>query len=351
MTSLFAFIFLFPKIKIFQKIFILFIVLALLYGLVTALESTGSTKLGFRDSFKVRWEYWQASLLMIRDKPLSGYGIGNFGEFYAQYKLPLAEETRMAHNNYLQVWVEMGFLGFFVLLWLVFNYLKQGLYPFKGTPELGSLFQGVFWGGVAFFIHGLVDFDFYVPNLLFSAFFIIGIAVSLNRRAEEYVLFKKTGPRILYFLLGAVVFFGLLYNQLNYLNHLFAAERIDELLSIRDFETAEKEIDNLLNECEFNPTLHFEKGNLKEIRVFNEKKKKDFTDAVYEYSLASNLNPFRASYHFKLAGLYWALRDEPFFLKKAVSEFRLAHEAYPAKKEYRQVFESLKQYLEEQYEK
>ena len=346
-----AFVFLFSRIRIIPKLFIIFLTLILIISMVIVLESTGSTKLGFTKSFKVRWEYWQASLFMIRDNPLRGYGLGNFGEIYARYKLPMAEETQMAHNNYLQVWVEMGAGGFLILLWLVLNFIRLGIFSYHGDPEAHVLSQGLFWGSMAFFVHSFVDFDFYVPNLLFSAFFLIGVTAALNNQTE-YILVKNPRPKLLYPLLGILIFWGVLYSQIKYINHLFALDRVESFVKAGDFDRAEQEIDRLLEKSGFNPRLYFEKGRLKESKFFTltgtgkEKRKSDFIDAVYGYSMASSLNPHRAGYHFSLGRLYWALRDDPIFRKKAISEFRLAHEAYPTKKEYREVFERTRQYSE-----
>ena len=366
LIALAAFIFLFPGIKGARKLFIILLTLILIIVVVSMLESTGSTKLGFTKSFKVRWEYWQASCLMIRDNFFRGYGLGNFGEIYAQYKLPMAEETQMAHNNYLQVWVEMGIVGFIILLWLVVRFIRVGLFSPQQISGARTLAQGAFWGGSAFFVHSLVDFDFYVPNLIFSAFFLIGVTAALNihtlkgtgtlipiraqagtgRMASPSGATRGLVRNSLYPILGVVIFLGVFCSQIKYINYLYRLERMEGLVAEMDFDKAEEEINGLLKESGFNPRLHFEKGRLSEIKAFTgkEKRKSDFIDAVYEYSLASSLNPYRAGYHFRLGMLYWAFRDDPFFRKRAVSEFRLAHEAYPTKKEYIEILKSAGQY-------
>lgn len=353
LTFFLAFIFLLPRIRFGQKLLVALLFLALISGLVMALESTGSSKLGFKASFRVRAEYWQAALHMIRDRPIRGYGLGNFGEIYAHYKLPLAEETQMAHNNYLQVWVEMGLAGFLIFLWLVFIFFRSGLFPAAleaRSPEVQSLLQGALWGGVAFFIHSLVDFDFYVPNLTFSLFFFMAVVMGINIKGRP-AAGRQRMTRTTNLLFGGVVFLVLVYHQSNYLQCLFTLEKIDNLISTNDFKSAGEELEGLIAMDEFNPKLHFEKARLNELSFSRERRRAGLAEAIYGYSLASRLNPHRASYHFNLGRLYWAWRDEPRFLKKAVSEFRLAHQAYPSKKEYQQVLESVRQYLEREDEK
>lgn len=339
LTAVFASFFLIPELSALKKISIGIFAIGLIFFLVIGLESTGRKKLGFIDSFKARAGYWQAGVLMLRDNPLKGYGLGNFSELYPEYKLPEAEETQLAHNNYLQVWVEMGILGLFILLWIVFNFLREGI---SGPCSLkGPWSQGIFWGVLAFFIHGFVDFDFYVPNLLFSAFFLIGVFMAVNAGKKEYIVSKKNSLRLAYCGLGFIIFFVVVYNQICYINYLWTAERVKSLISEKKFDRAEQEMDILLRRDVFNPVVHFDSGRLNEIMAFSEKKKEYLPAAIYEYSLAAFFNPRRPGYHFRLGMMYWALRDEPAFFKKAVSEFKLAHKSYPAKKEYKEFLERI----------
>jgi hypothetical protein len=201
--------------------------------------------------------------------------------------------------------------------------------------------SGIFWGVLAFFIHSFVDFDFYVPNLLFSAFFLIGVFMAVNARKREYTVSKKSGLRLAYCVFGLIIFSILVYNQICYINYLWTAENVKNLISGKKLDRAEQEIGRLLKTVRFNSGVHFDSGRLNEIMAFSEKKKEYLPLAVYEYSLATSFNPQRPGYHFRLGMMYWALRDEPAFFKKAVSEFKLAHKAYPTKKEYREFLEQI----------
>lgn len=343
LTCLLAFIF-WPGFKLWPKLAVIGAVIILTLGLTKALESTGSTKLGFSKSFKVRSEYWQSAIEMIRRRPLKGYGQGNFGEFYALHKLPEAEETQMAHNNYLQVWVEMGLVGFLLFLTLVFIFFKSffsWMVLRNNEVEKSGLIQGAFWAGVTFFIHSLVDFDFYVPGLTFNLFFFLGVVLNLTNPAQEVILARAHEPRGWYYLAAGLIFLSLLYQQGLYLQSLFGLEQINSL----DFTQAEKTVERLLILDESNPKFHLEKARLNEARFFEKKRKADLTTAVYEYNLTCALNPHRAGYHFNLGRLYWLLRGDPHFLKKAIFEFERSHKAYPTKKEYKKVLEDLKPYL------
>ncbi|MCX7804827.1 MAG: O-antigen ligase family protein, partial [Planctomycetota bacterium] len=69
------------------------------------------------ESMARRIEYWKAALAIALDHPLAGVGTAGFGEYYPFYKTPLGEETREAHNDYLQMVAEHGAIG--LVLWLL----------------------------------------------------------------------------------------------------------------------------------------------------------------------------------------------------------------------------------------
>ncbi len=75
-----------------------------------------------------RIEYWKAAVAMAMDHPLAGVGTAGFGEYYPLYKTPLGEETREAHNDYLQVLAEHGAIG--LAFWLL---LIRGMLAGAGT--------------------------------------------------------------------------------------------------------------------------------------------------------------------------------------------------------------------------
>ena len=82
----------------------LLIALGMLVGGLDAGVLNQATK-----SLGYRMEYWEATLAMIRDYPVTGSGPGNFQFAYTQYKLPRAsEEIQDPHNFLLEVWATAG---------------------------------------------------------------------------------------------------------------------------------------------------------------------------------------------------------------------------------------------------
>jgi hypothetical protein len=60
-------------------------------------------------SFSYRWQYWQATLNLIRGYPWAGCGPGNFQGSYTRYKLPEASEVVAdPHNFLIEIWATAG---------------------------------------------------------------------------------------------------------------------------------------------------------------------------------------------------------------------------------------------------
>ncbi|MBE7462501.1 MAG: O-antigen ligase family protein [Planctomycetes bacterium] len=58
-----------------------------------------------------RFGYWQTGAQMLAAEPWMGLGLGSFGEAFSIFKVPLATEAQEAHNDWLQLWIELGVLG------------------------------------------------------------------------------------------------------------------------------------------------------------------------------------------------------------------------------------------------
>ncbi|MBX9789566.1 MAG: O-antigen ligase family protein [Pirellulales bacterium] len=97
-------------------------------GLDREVLSEAPKSLGFR------WQYWQATIQMVREHPWLGCGPGNFGDHYTRFKLPTAsEEINDPHNLILEVAATAGLPGALALIvvlvgatWLCFRRTSIG---------------------------------------------------------------------------------------------------------------------------------------------------------------------------------------------------------------------------------
>ena len=85
-------------------------------------------------SLLARTSYWRGAVEVIARRPLFGVGGGNFGPAYCSVKLGPDEETRLVHNDYLQVAVEMGLIGLLAYLALWWRFWRF-VFGRRSPPE------------------------------------------------------------------------------------------------------------------------------------------------------------------------------------------------------------------------
>lgn len=118
-----------------------------------------------------RVNIWRGAIEMIKTSPVKGTGFGTFYLHYPQYRLSsdATSSGLMVHNDPLQFWIEIGFLGpmlFYSLLFScglrMYRYLKDNEDCFSKTALPSALFLAM--GCIT--IHSHVSFDFYVSPIL-----------------------------------------------------------------------------------------------------------------------------------------------------------------------------------------
>lgn len=187
----------------------------------------------FAESAAVRLDYWTAALGMIAERPFSGVGAGLFGGYYHVYKTATGGEVQMAHQSYLQAAAELGVGGLiFLAVFLVRSlgklaragtsglllepppvtsgYFIQGLLAgffvivallkSRGVPAIAFSFGGLwlaafgvfsavasvsdmrrlrkyaFLTAAAFFLHALIDWNLYSPQIVITLGVLAGAA-------------------------------------------------------------------------------------------------------------------------------------------------------------------------------
>ncbi|MDP3732793.1 MAG: O-antigen ligase family protein [Candidatus Omnitrophota bacterium] len=113
----------------------------------------------------MRLNYWKDTLRMIKAKPLTGVGLGNFNLTLSRY----------AHNSYLQIWTEMGISGIISILWLIIVVFKSTVKNIKVSLNK-NLMAGLITANASFLIHNLVDFSFFLPEVTFIWWVILGLS-------------------------------------------------------------------------------------------------------------------------------------------------------------------------------
>lgn len=171
-------------------------------------ERTSVTQLTQSYSIKRRIATWKFTVLMIKDRPLLGSGIGSFkynslryqakffdqGDNRALYPYGIADKT---HNEYLQLWVELGIIGLIIFIWLIFAYFNYGLKILKREKDRYK--QGVIIGLMGSVMAFLIDSIFWFPlHHSFTSFLFwlcLGLLVVMDLKEDKAVYKSKSNKK------------------------------------------------------------------------------------------------------------------------------------------------------------
>jgi O-antigen ligase len=166
------------------------------------------------ESMQVRFGYWQGALGIIKDNFWLGVGLGNFPNHYTMYKPVWAGETIHAHNGFIEVFTELGIIGFIVFcaIWAVilfkcFKALSKELLDDKNRLFIIGLVSAI----LGFLIHSLVDFNFSESGLSMSIWLIAGCVIGLIYNESPKIQSIKTNWLVKCLLIsgGVIVVIGL----------------------------------------------------------------------------------------------------------------------------------------------
>jgi O-antigen ligase len=155
-----------------QRIFIFSAILAVGFFLIVS----GPVSSRFFSSFNLkegsnsgRLEMWKKAMVVIRDNPLIGTGLGNYP--LAVNPLATYRDPIYAHNTYLDIAVETGILT--SLSWIIL--LISVIYSFWKKARKDMFYAGAAVSLIIFSVHSLVETGIYSPVVLTLVLIIIGI--------------------------------------------------------------------------------------------------------------------------------------------------------------------------------
>jgi len=212
-------------IKEHRKIFIfmlaLIILVTFLFAIPNPLNKSGTviSKIKSRisisqftsgSSLKRREAIWGFTVMMIKDHPLRGSGLGTFkynslnyqakffdqGENRRLYPYGIADKV---HNEYLQLGAELGMLGLGIFLWLIISYFRYGLRVLKKLKDKykQGILIGLMGGVVAVLIDAIFGFPLHLPATLVLFWLFIGLIVSIKHSEQKTKIeeIKKAKPK------------------------------------------------------------------------------------------------------------------------------------------------------------
>ncbi len=124
------------------------------------------------------------ALRMFARKPIAGWGLGVFPYVYPPFRsFHTNFFINQAHNDYLQLLVEMGGLGFAIMLWFLgalFRHAWRKLQHWSDDPN-GTVGLAALLGVTGILVHSLVDFNLQVPANA-SLFYVFCVVAAMESR-------------------------------------------------------------------------------------------------------------------------------------------------------------------------
>jgi len=151
--------------------------------LIGGLAATRQSHAPMSDAFELRQQMTVVAARMAARYPMFGVGLGNYPRVSVRFMsedqtalLRFAPAGENAHNNFLQILVELGVPAFVAFLWLVLPVAWAGLAPIGSGDPSGrdTLAAGV----AAFLMTALFGHPLLVPQVAMAFFLTLGIAAS-----------------------------------------------------------------------------------------------------------------------------------------------------------------------------
>lgn len=130
-----------------------------------------------------RTQIWQANLDMIRDRPILGWGYGNYKKFREPYyqRYPQSDTNAHAHNNFLQMWVDAGIVGLAAFLFLFWSLVHLGWRAYRRLPAEAEPLRTLALGGtvsmLGFLVGGFTQYNFGDAEVAIAMWAMAGVLV------------------------------------------------------------------------------------------------------------------------------------------------------------------------------
>ena len=296
----------------------------------TAAYEGFTTSSGAKTSFGGRTLLWRGALTIAKTHPFLGSGIGTFSSVYSKYQYG-GLFSRHAHNTYLEILAETGFLGFLLFIVILYKILRR---QFEiATKAKDKYFKDfglvLLAASLGFVVHNFADFVWHIPIIGLNFWILAGFTFAIKKTNGEYefsscspvskkfITIRKTGA-VLIVLLGILIIIG------PYRAALFAERASDLSRNEKNNEALQ-----LLEEAvKLDPLDGLHRTRLADLSFSTGQNDIYFIREQTEIAVA--LEPHNAYYRAKLAEFYFAERR----VEKARKEYEKAKELYPLSPHY-----------------
>lgn len=145
-------------------------------------------------SESTRWAIWEDTLQMLPENPWMGIGLGAFPVGYTRMQtVHLNKFVNHAHNDYLEVFSEVGLLGGLLIFGPIFYLLVRTFLRARAAEH--SFDQAIAFGCggslLAILFHSLADFNLYIPANALVFAIILGLAHITSDSSRTVVVSER----------------------------------------------------------------------------------------------------------------------------------------------------------------
>lgn len=136
---------------------------------------------------------WKITWAAIVDAPILGYGAGSYSTIFQIYREH--EDLRQvvfdqSHNEYLQLWLEQGIIGFALFMAFIVVVIRQSVKMYQRSPSslVSALSVSSMIVVLAALAQAMVDFNLQIINIRCFFFVIIGLmfaSISLLKEKQD----------------------------------------------------------------------------------------------------------------------------------------------------------------------
>jgi len=180
-------------------------------GVIGRLAESVSKKEGYYGAWDQRKLIWSCAWHMVDERPVLGKGWGCFELFYPFYQgrhlfLPeyigFRTHANNCHNEILEIWSQVGTVGFGIYLWLLASVVGFSLFMIKNlTGDKKLLAAGLFASLVGLWFDNLLNVSLHFAIPAFLYWWNMGLLVSLSKQEEKTVEIRSAASKVLVWVL------------------------------------------------------------------------------------------------------------------------------------------------------
>ncbi len=250
------------------------------FGWESSFERFGELENKQGEIYESRLDFWKDSVNIAKDFPITGTGFGSFSNIYPRYRTFSTRYTLLthAHNDYIELLVEGGLIGAFLVIWFLFELFFRSARVYMRRKDLYSkyLFLGCATGLLSILFHSFTDFNLHIgANGLFF-FFLSGVLISSANTKIKSANNKKTllktidsfsikptlvAVTLIMLVIGLTFNGGILMGELYY--DSIEDIQLNSNTSVERLKMAEKQVDRALMVDHLEGKYFFALANLK----------------------------------------------------------------------------------------